>query len=88
MILKALNSNSVLFFQQAKLETMENEKKFEFSEMYIFGKFDTFTRRLKKIIEMFETMEMYSHLADSKIEGKLTDLSVCQIFLFVCWSGI
>ena len=49
---------------------MPNERKFEFSEMYIFGKFDTFSRRLKKIIEMFETMEMYSHLQDSKIEGK------------------
>ena len=52
-----------------KLEDMPNERKFEFSEMYIFGKFDTFTRRLKKIIEMFETMETYSHLSDSKIEG-------------------
>ena len=49
---------------------MPNERKFEFSEMYIFGKFDLFTRRLKKIIEMFETMEMYSHLQDSKIEGE------------------
>ena len=53
-----------------KLEDMPNEKKFEFSEMYIFGKFDTFTRRLKKIIDMFDTMEMYSHLAESRIEGK------------------
>jgi len=39
--------------------------------MYIFGKFDTFTRRLKKIIEMFNTIEMYSHLQDSKIEGNV-----------------
>ena len=48
---------------------MENEKKFEFSEMYIFGKFDTFSKRLQKIIDMFETFELYSHLSDSKIEG-------------------
>ena len=54
-----------------KLETMPNERKFEFSEMYIFGKFDTFTRRLTRIIQMFETMETYSHLQDSRIEGKL-----------------
>lgn len=52
-----------------KLEKMPNERPFEFSEMYIFGKFDTFTRRLKKIIEMFETISMYSHLSESKIEG-------------------
>ena len=57
--------------KKQKLEDMPNERKFEFSEMYIFGKFDLFTKRLKKIIEMFETMEMYSHLADSKIEGKI-----------------
>ncbi len=63
-----INLNSVTFVQE-KLEKMENENKFEFSEMYIFGKFDTFTKRLSKIIEMFETFEMYSHLADSKIEG-------------------
>lgn len=50
---------------------MPNEKNFsDFSEMYIFGKFDTFKKRLVKIIEMFETMEMYSHLQDSKIEGR------------------
>ncbi|KAF6020163.1 DNAH5 [Bugula neritina] len=52
-----------------KLEEIPDERQFEFSEMYIFGKFDTFTRRLKKIIEMFNTIEMYSHLQDSKIEG-------------------
>lgn len=54
---------------KAKLETQPHELQFDFSEMYIFGKFDTFTRRLKKIIEMFDTMEMYSHLSESKIEG-------------------
>ena len=54
---------------KAKLEEMPHERKFEFSEMYIFGKFDTFTRRLMKIIDMFQTMEMYSHLHESKIEG-------------------
>ena len=54
---------------KARLEEMPHERNFEFSEMYIFGKFDTFTRRLKKIIDMFQTMEMYSHLHESKIEG-------------------
>ena len=52
---------------------MKNERPFDFSEMYIFGKFDTFTRRLKKIMEMFDTMEMYSHLSESKIEGQLNN---------------
>ncbi|XP_059149715.1 dynein axonemal heavy chain 5-like isoform X1 [Physella acuta] len=54
---------------KAKLENTANERPFDFSEMYIFGKFDTFTRRLKKILDMFDTMDKYSHLAESKIEG-------------------
>lgn len=37
--------------------------------MYIFGKFDTFQRRLNKILEMFGTITTYSVLQDSKIEG-------------------
>ncbi|XP_064611990.1 dynein axonemal heavy chain 5-like isoform X2 [Liolophura sinensis] len=66
---------------KAKLEQMPNERQFEFSEMYIFGKFDTFTRRLRKIIEMFDTMEMYSHLADSKIEGMEQMTSKFQVIV-------
>ncbi|XP_025115342.1 dynein heavy chain 5, axonemal-like isoform X3 [Pomacea canaliculata] len=66
-----LNEEYQFHFHKTKksLETMRNERPFDFSEMYIFGKFDTFTRRLKKIIEMFDTIEMYSHLAESRIEG-------------------
>ncbi|CAF3729197.1 unnamed protein product [Adineta steineri] len=37
--------------------------------MYIFGKFDAFMRRCEKIIEIFSTVNMYSTLAESKIEG-------------------
>ncbi|XP_071957897.1 dynein axonemal heavy chain 5-like isoform X2 [Antedon mediterranea] len=66
-----LNREYQACFQKTKqkLETMPNERQFEFSEMYIFGKFDTFERRLTKIIDMFDTIEMYSHLAESRIEG-------------------
>ncbi|XP_052229952.1 dynein axonemal heavy chain 5-like isoform X5 [Dreissena polymorpha] len=52
-----------------KLETMPNERPFEFSEMYIFGKFDTFTKRLKNIIAIFDVFSVYSTLSESKIEG-------------------
>jgi dynein heavy chain len=40
-----------------------------FSENYIFGKFDTFCKRLDKIIMMINTMDSYSGLPDVKIEG-------------------
>ncbi|XP_014347801.2 dynein axonemal heavy chain 5 [Latimeria chalumnae] len=52
-----------------KLEQNPEERQFDFSEMYIFGKFDTFERRLNKIIHMFSTITTYSVLQDSKIEG-------------------
>ena len=39
------------------------------SENYIFGKFDTFCRRLEKIADMLNTMEAYSGLADVRSEG-------------------
>ncbi|KAM6224385.1 dynein axonemal heavy chain 5 [Rhynchocyon petersi] len=52
-----------------RLKESPNEKQFEFSEMYIFGKFETFHRRLAKIIDIFTTIRMYSVLHDSKIEG-------------------
>uniref|UniRef100_A0A5F8GJ93 Dynein axonemal heavy chain 5 n=1 Tax=Monodelphis domestica TaxID=13616 RepID=A0A5F8GJ93_MONDO len=55
--------------KKQKLEQNPNEKQFEFSEMYIFGKFETFHRRLAKIMDLFSTITRYSVLEDSKIEG-------------------
>ncbi|KPP75577.1 dynein heavy chain 5, axonemal-like [Scleropages formosus] len=52
-----------------KLEQNPSERQFDLSEMYIFGKFDTFQRRLSKILSMFSTISTYSTLQDSKIEG-------------------
>ncbi|PKU48615.1 dynein heavy chain axonemal [Limosa lapponica baueri] len=52
-----------------KLEQNPAERQFAFSEMYIFGKFETFHRRLVKIIDVFNTMKTYSVLQESKIEG-------------------
>uniref|UniRef100_A0A3Q3KDZ6 AAA+ ATPase domain-containing protein n=1 Tax=Monopterus albus TaxID=43700 RepID=A0A3Q3KDZ6_MONAL len=66
-----LNQEYQLCFHRTKekLEQTPSERQFDFSEMYIFGKFDTFQRRLNKILEMFGTIATYSALQDSKIEG-------------------
>ncbi|CAF0880138.1 unnamed protein product [Rotaria sordida] len=66
-----LNDEYQRCFQSTKNKLASNpaERPFDFSEMYIFGKFDSFVRRCEKIIDMFATINMYSHLADSKIEG-------------------
>lgn len=62
-----------------KLERTPSERQFDFSEMYIFGKFDTFQRRLNKILEMFSTISTYSALQDSKIEGLETMATRFQV---------
>ncbi|XP_051466218.1 dynein axonemal heavy chain 5 [Apus apus] len=52
-----------------KLKQNPAERQFDFSEVYIFGKFETFHRRLVKIIDVFNTVKTYSVLQESKIEG-------------------
>ncbi|XP_076010940.1 dynein axonemal heavy chain 5 isoform X2 [Genypterus blacodes] len=66
-----LNQEYQRNFQEVKerLEKTPSEKQFDFSEMYLFGKFDIFQRRLEKILEMFSTISTYSALQNSKIEG-------------------
>ncbi|XP_077985364.1 dynein axonemal heavy chain 8-like [Glandiceps talaboti] len=58
-------------FQKIKkrIEQMPGERPFDFSEMYIFGKFDAFCKRLDKIIAMLNTIDVLSVLNESRIEG-------------------
>lgn len=37
--------------------------------MYIFGKFDTFRRRMEKIIKLLNVFETFSPLSEAMIEG-------------------
>ncbi|XP_041963780.1 LOW QUALITY PROTEIN: dynein heavy chain 5, axonemal [Alosa sapidissima] len=66
-----LNQEYQRYFHKTKqaLEKSPSERQFDFSEMYIFGKFDTFQRRLNKILNMFDIINTYAALQDSKIEG-------------------
>ncbi|XP_071801151.1 dynein axonemal heavy chain 5-like isoform X2 [Asterias amurensis] len=52
-----------------RLKETPEERQFEFSENYIFGKFDTFCKRLERISDMVNTMESMSSLGEVKIEG-------------------
>ncbi|XP_058258291.1 dynein axonemal heavy chain 5 isoform X2 [Hemibagrus wyckioides] len=79
-----LNQEYQEYFHKTKqkLEQSTSERQFDFSEMYIFGKFDTFQRRLNKILSMFSTINTYSALQDSKIEGLETMATRFQNIVF------
>lgn len=70
------------YFHKTKEELKQKpaEPQFDFSEMYIFGKFDAFQRRLNKILAMFSTINTYSALQDSKIEGLETMATRFQVY--------
>nr|XP_022920640.1 dynein heavy chain 5, axonemal [Onthophagus taurus] len=52
-------------------EMSENRNGFNFSENYIFGKFNAFCGRLGKIISMFDLIDDYTHLFKRRMEGLL-----------------
>nr|XP_025126384.1 dynein heavy chain 8, axonemal [Bubalus bubalis] len=58
-------------FHKTRKQILESsgEKSFEVSEMYIFGKFEAFCKRLEKITEMITVVQTYSTLNNSTIEG-------------------
>ena len=56
-------------FQQAKDRADRSKRHFEVSEMYVFGKFSSFCRRLKQIGDIVELMKQFSVLKHSRIEG-------------------
>ncbi|XP_060809519.1 dynein axonemal heavy chain 5 [Amyelois transitella] len=50
---------------------LPNTQQFSFSENYVFGKFDTFCKRLNKIIAIFDLMDDYNILFAKRMEGLL-----------------
>lgn len=56
-------------FQASKQRLHSERRPFEISEMYVFGKFASFCRRLLHIQVVVETVQEYSVLKRSHIEG-------------------
>uniref|UniRef100_A0A672TUF5 Dynein axonemal heavy chain 5 n=1 Tax=Strigops habroptila TaxID=2489341 RepID=A0A672TUF5_STRHB len=67
----SLKEQYQISFRRIREELKENpsERQFDFSENYIFGKFDTFCKRLEKISDMSNIMESLVKLQHIKIEG-------------------
>nr|XP_039256499.1 dynein heavy chain 5, axonemal-like [Styela clava] len=68
---RKLNEEYQKAFHRTKEILRQNpkERQFEFSENYIFGKFDTFCKRLEKVSHMVYTMKSMAGLKQVKIEG-------------------
>uniref|UniRef100_A0A8C8RI05 Dynein axonemal heavy chain 5 n=1 Tax=Pelusios castaneus TaxID=367368 RepID=A0A8C8RI05_9SAUR len=66
-----LNEQYQTYFQRVREKLKENpsDQQFDFSENYIFGKFDTFCKRLEKISDISNIMEGLLELQNIKIEG-------------------
>eukprot|EP00698_Gefionella_okellyi_P008566 TRINITY_DN2129_c0_g2_i1.p1 TRINITY_DN2129_c0_g2~~TRINITY_DN2129_c0_g2_i1.p1 ORF type:complete len:4490 (+),score=1324.74 TRINITY_DN2129_c0_g2_i1:457-13926(+) len=57
---------------QAQYHDIKNDahgKPFDFSEVTIFGKFDMFCKRLRRLIELFETVNQFGSLANATMDG-------------------
>ncbi|CAK0802233.1 unnamed protein product, partial [Prorocentrum cordatum] len=51
------------------LLTLPKGKQFDFSETLIFGRFDLFSRRVVKLIDMFQTIHQFTSLSKSRFDG-------------------
>lgn len=50
---------------------LPGQEPFQFSENYVFGKFDSFCGRLGKIMAMFDLIDDYNSLFQRRMEGLL-----------------
>ncbi|CAG7714181.1 unnamed protein product [Allacma fusca] len=58
-------------YESTRIELEDNPdgKVFNFSKNHIFGRFEKFCERLKKIIQILEIFDMYSFIHESHIDG-------------------
>lgn len=53
------------------------EQEFSFSETHVFGRFDAFCARIRKILIMFDLIQDYQTLFERRMEGLLLGEGVC-----------
>ena len=51
-------------------------RRFNFSEQSIFGRFDSFCKRLNNLLEMFDKIKMFSEIFATKLESLLPEENV------------
>jgi dynein heavy chain len=56
-------------FTKERLESMPKAKQFDFNTTEIFGKFELFSRRVRKLIELFSTIRQFKTLEKHNLEN-------------------
>ena len=60
-------------YNKVKNATADQDiRAFNFSEKYVFGRFESFCTRLRNLISMFSKMSLYSGLFHNRMEGLLS----------------
>ena len=69
-----LKNDYVAAYIRTRDKPMNGEvHKFEFSQQYIFGNFESFAIRLNKILQMFEKMKVFKNLFENRLEDLLSE---------------
>ena len=68
---KMMNRRAYIKTRDRKMKGEVRE--FNFSQQYIFGVFESFCKRLKDLLEMFDDIRTFSQLFDTKLESLLAE---------------
>ncbi|KAJ8672889.1 hypothetical protein QAD02_004150 [Eretmocerus hayati] len=58
-------------YRQVRNSPPISDEEFSFSETHVFGRFDSFCARIRKILTMFDLIEDYQRLFERRMEGLL-----------------
>ena len=56
-------------FTKERLESMPKARQFDFNQTEIFGKFELFSRRVRKLIDLFSTIRQFKTLEKHNLEN-------------------
>lgn len=59
------------------------EQEFSFSETHVFGRFDAFCARIRKILTMFDLIQDYQTLFERRMEGLLLGEGITHTYTYI-----
>ena len=68
-------------FTKERLESMPKAKQFDFNTTEIFGKFELFSRRVRKLIELFSTIRQFKTLEKHNLENIAPIVNIFNVYV-------